>query len=865
MAVAEPPKRIYISHALSGAGVLASVLGTLDRSGYVPMEDSASLAAGLDAMMRESDGAVVIVTPGSLRSAATNRELTALLSSKGTGYPIVTLLDEDVTDEALRDHALQWRDRTTILRHGELDAMVAVFDQAFGRAGPARPVDYVELRVITPDLPVSAIAFGEVDGRPVVLMGTDRGIIHALDIHSHTTRELGNQGSPVTTIAVGPDGVIISGSLDNVVRRWRNGTAEPLAEYPDTVMALSATGERGAHVSLDGGFVRGWSDAGDPSAETTSTLLVGDIGTMAALPGLVATSTELGGVFLSGGRELPAFGVAVSALAIADDPLSVVVAYEDGDVYLWQPDQDQYIKLDKHHEPARVAIGSLNGERIVITEVGGVIRIWGQARSGHVEWVGDAPADDDWLRRRPLAKVIAERLKRVDAQEPGSSLMIHIDAPWGTGKSTLLNFLRAESTPDFTVVDFDAWQEAGVGPAWWAVLTSLRTAIRRQRRLPGRIWLRINESLARLRRVGAPFVLAVTGVMVFIGVILLVLNGFHGMADAVKTVIGGLAGVSTLFAGALVASRFLLWDSARGARLFEQSNTNPMLEVERHFTWLMSRSKRPVVFLVDDLDRCKETYIVELLDKIQNLIRDIGPPNIHFVVCADGAWLRTAYEHGYATFASAAARPGEPMGYKFLEKFFQLHIPIPAIDTARRETYLRRLLHSSTAPTDVVVTEEARVRARLDRSVTEAQVVDALRTASPAVRDLVAEQALARMTTKTAIAETEHSLLRFADLLPPNPRAMKRFVNSYSALRAVRTLEGNAVAVEALALWTILEIRWPGLADHLRDHPEAIAGAEEDLPERLRPLHTDPILRTMTTSTRYPSLTPALIRACCGR
>ena len=36
---------------------------------------------------------------------------------------------------------------------------------------------------------------------------------------------------------------------------------------------------------------------------------------------------------------------------------------------------------------------------------------------------------------------------------------------------------------------------------------------------------------------------------------------------------------------------------------------------------------------------------------------------------------------------------------------------------------------------------------------------------------------------------------QFAALLPPNPRAMKRFINDYSILRTVRTLEGNTIGM----------------------------------------------------------------------
>ena len=97
---------------------------------------------------------------------------------------------------------------------------------------------------------------------------------------------------------------------------------------------------------------------------------------------------------------------------------------------------------------------------------------------------------------------------------------------------------------------------------------------------------------------------------------------------------------------------------------------------------------------------------------------------------------------------------------------------------------------------------------------------------------------------------------------------MNRFVNSYSAMRAVRTLEGNPVRVESLALWTIIEIRWPGLADHLRARPQDIGlvGEEEprDMPANLRPLFTDHALRLLTGFDPAAPLDAEVIRSCCG-
>jgi hypothetical protein len=101
-------------------------------------------------------------------------------------------------------------------------------------------------------------------------------------------------------------------------------------------------------------------------------------------------------------------------------------------------------------------------------------------------------------------------------------------------------------------------------------------------------------------------------------------------------------------------------------------------------------------------------------------------------------------------------------------------------------------------------TEQA-IRERLRNSTTETQIVETLRQASPEVRDRVADAAVERLSAPEVEEATEHTLQRFAPLLQPNPRSMKRFVNTYSILRTIRTLEGIPVPSDPLALWTIME------------------------------------------------------------
>jgi hypothetical protein len=898
-----------------------SVLG-IDKSG-----------AELLDLVRGVDGAIVLVGADGLDGYPAAHEVTELLTRRDReGLPVVLVADHKPTLGEMRATGPSADRPLAPTLDGRIAEAVARLDAAFREGTPAeRSPTLFTTRVINAQFPVTSVALGEVAGRPTLVAGCVDGAVRLWDLGrpAGTATVLSGHRGPVSSVAVGE--TVISGSVDGTVLEWSAGQPSTLLEgdAPVNAVATGRFGENRAVLcgnskgvsAISGGAITVLSAVNDIALDRagtafvaradgniealqpqfTSPELAGHAGAMfAALGGAVFTghtgevsSVAVGGdaLFSGGadgtvrrwdtrsGQETHRFhahpkGVNAVATGVVDGVSTVVTGGMDGLVQLWYPHENSSSTLSGHSGPVRgVAVGTLDGKPIVVSGGGdGTIRIWGTPVADQVDWLSDAPSRHDLLHRMPLARTIAARLRRMNDEAPDTSFLVHIDGPWGAGKSTLLNFLDRELSPDFTTVTFDAWREAGVGPAWWALLTALRTSVRRQRGWLARGWLLLTESAARLRRVGAPFLLAVAGLLAIAGGILWLFTpvNLKGLQETAAAVAGVAAAVGTLWAGTLVASRFLLWDSARGARLFEQSNTNPMLEVTRHFGWLLRKSRHPVVFLVDDLDRCPDGYVVELLDSVQTLVRDAGPRSAHFVVSADGAWIRTSYELHYATFADAIAEPGQPLGYLFLDKFFQLRIPVPSIDATRQRHYLRELLRGPAVPLHMVTAEERRVREQLKQSVTEAQVVDTLRSASDEVRTRLAGAALDKLTTPEAVAATEHSLQRFAVLLPPNPRAMKRFVNTYSAMRAVRTLEGNAVRVESLALWTIIEIRWPSLADHLRANPESIAlvgrPASElsEVPDALRPLFTDPALRLLTGFDEEAPLDAALIRTCCG-
>ncbi|MEV4147621.1 hypothetical protein AB0J40_28410 [Amycolatopsis sp. NPDC049691] len=198
-------------------------------------------------------------------------------------------------------------------------------------------------------------------------------------------------------------------------------------------------------------------------------------------------------------------------------------------------------------------------------------------------------------------------------------------------------------------------------------------------------------------------------------------------------------------------------------------------------------------------------------------------------------------------------------------------MPVPAPSSRARAAYLDQLLHvADSTDTEQTRREVEAGKAEISRVDDEAAILRVVRTASaPAKEELAGQAALALVAPRTR-ARTEHALSRFLPLLQANPRTIKKFLNTYNVLRSVRTLEQNTVPSDVLALWTILRVRWPSVADHLEAAPEAIRGiveplwASECFPPDLRDPAMDSGLRAVVLHTDGGPLTAEAVRQCSG-
>ncbi len=144
--------------------------------------------------------------------------------------------------------------------------------------------------------------------------------------------------------------------------------------------------------------------------------------------------------------------------------------------------------------------------------------------------------------------------------------------------------------------------------------------------------------------------------------------------------------------------------------------------------------------------------------------------------------------------------------------------------------------------------------------------------------DVLVQQALLGVAAKrimkpAARKKSEHLLHPFVDFLDPNPRAMKRFVNAYAFRKAIALLGGRDMETGPLALWTLMELRWPLLADYLTDHPEMVERigselASDGIPPDIKELFTDGAVLAVVQGNdplRRPALDERTIRKIVGR
>jgi hypothetical protein len=440
---------------------------------------------------------------------------------------------------------------------------------------------------------------------------------------------------------------------------------------------------------------------------------------------------------------------------------------------------------------------------------------------------------------------------------------------------------RKMATKDpWAAIEFDAWRHQRVAPPWWWLISALDKQLRRRFwDSDRRRWLR-NRSHDLLTRLGK-FLKDLLWVLPGVAVVALgVLLSEGGMLDGLEWVAKVGGGIAALLAlGTSLANavrRHLLAESPRGATALLR-NSDPMADLRRRYRFLVRSAGTPVIFLIDNLDRCRAEYVVEILEGIQTLFRDDdddrdGGRLVVFVVAADRGWLCDSYLHVYEEFSDTSVEPGRPFGLSFVDKIFDLELRMPTVPAGTRLTAADGKAARRPNPFKGCESElEVRRKLRLEEG---AKHLYDLKVPAPRhdLRTLAVER-IGKIELREGdrqCADTSRELWALLEATDPGPSATRQLHAAYCVQRTSQFLAGHEVAVDddiirRLGLWTILSLKWPLLAADLAETPEHLehlrrGAAPRGIPKDLAPAFRLPGARRIAAGVGATTLTPGDIR-----
>ena len=268
-----------------------------------------------------------------------------------------------------------------------------------------------------------------------------------------------------------------------------------------------------------------------------------------------------------------------------------------------------------------------------------------------IEVPEDNPFKNDLLGRRELVEVLTHLVGSLEGP-----CVLAVDAAWGNGKTTFLRiwaqYLRQQ---EFPIVTFNAWETDFSGDPFVALSTELTDGLQEY----------TNESMAQKvedtkERAKEVFRLAVPG--------------------AVRLLTAGILDINPLLekeVGNVLASyaeeRLSSYQEA-------QKSIKEFKRVLQDMAYAVSKSKgnRPLIVMIDELDRCRPSYAVELLEVAKHLF---AVDHIIFVLAVNRGELahsiRALYGEGFDSqgylgrFFDVDFRLQEPERKKFIASLIQ--------------------------------------------------------------------------------------------------------------------------------------------------------------------------------------------------
>jgi len=470
-------------------------------------------------------------------------------------------------------------------------------------------------------------------------------------------------------------------------------------------------------------------------------------------------------------------------------------------------------------------------------------------KTEHVVTFGDTPAisdepnTGDELGRRRYSEALARMVLHKQTKPP---LSIGIHGPWGKGKSSFMKQIQEKLDDDdeeeeeghsktrIVTVWFNAWSYDDATQVWAGLLNRVSAAIEKKlghlRALGVNAWHAATHRTAELLwAVALPALVLVAAVslgwLYGISWLTFLQKTFTGevsltdLEEALVPLLGGAGSLLFLLKRLATVTQPISTRIAHFAKLPSYSEElgfqHAVIKDLQFLRKSLEHGKRDarVVVFIDDLDRCSEERIMEIL---QAIILVLAQAEFFVFLGIDTDMIYRAINEHYTADGKPPARSFAP---QYLRKILQLSFHLPPIGPAERE----KLLKTFFSEESIKALAEIRRRRRKGPSRQEPgpSGLPRFRVKSSLERETDAPLHEAPLPgPEEMVLDTGDELAAFGDYescLDDNPREIKRAINIHRLMKFMMQQHGlpeggwTKQRQRQLVRWVVFCTCWPEL------------------------------------------------------
>lgn len=277
----------------------------------------------------------------------------------------------------------------------------------------------------------------------------------------------------------------------------------------------------------------------------------------------------------------------------------------------------------------------------------------------------DTRFEDDVLERTSISKQLSELVERIE-----DPIVLALDDKWGSGKTFFLKRWVAAHVEDnqgtATTIYFDAFENDYLSDPLISIISAVSARLPEDQEETIQKWKLVATKLAK-PAFGLALSLATLGAK----------EQLNDLGDAIVDLASAEVKDATQD----------LWNIEKGRREAMQDFRNLLKE-------LTNKSEAPIVVVVDELDRCRPDYALNVLEVIKHFFT---VPKVHFILGINGKALENSVKARYGAEIDAES---------YLRKFINVSFSLPRGIGNRGEVsvlvrYASKLISDMELPTNV--------------------------------------------------------------------------------------------------------------------------------------------------------------------